>query len=411
GTDAIEGIFLDLSKIKVLHLGPRAFANMSNPRLLKLYMPEHDGIPIMSTKVYLDQGLEYLPEELRYLHWYEYPLKSLPLDFEPENLVALNLPYSKVKQIWDGKKDASKLNYIDLHHSNKLIRIPEPSEIPNLEKINLWNCTNFAYIPQYIQNFSNLGTLCLSGCESLRCFSSNIHFASSIKIDFSFCVNLTELPQILGNIKELNLRKTAIGEVPLSIERLTSLEVLDVSHCTRLKRLSTSICKLKSLCRLELQHCSELESFPEILEEMECLEYINLSWTPIKERHLQLNALDGLQLYCQLPSSAADLNEFKSVAFSGCKNLVLPLLLPVLSSVRSLDLRDCGITKIPKEIGSLSSVEVLDLSGNKFESLPASVKQLSQLKCLYLRNCNMLQSIPELPLRLERLDARNCKRL
>ncbi|KAH9727753.1 Disease resistance-like protein DSC1 [Citrus sinensis] len=442
GTDAIEGIFLDLSKIKVLHLGPRAFANMSNLRLLKLYMPEHDGIPIMSSKVYLDQGLEYLPEELRYLHWYEYPLKSLPSDFEPENLVALNLPYSKVKQIWDGKKDASKLNYIDLHHSNKLIRIPEPSEIPNLEKINLWNCTKFAYISQYIQNFSNLGTLCLSGCESLRCFPSNIHFASPIKIDFSFCVNLSEFPQILGNIKELNLRKTAIGEVPLSIERLTSLEGLDVSHCTRLKRLSTSICKLKSLCRLELQHCPELESFPEILEEMECLEYINLSWTPIKELPSSIERLGRLtalvvwncskldslpesfgnlkslkdlnaigSAISQLPSSAADLNEFKSVAFSGCKNLVLPLLLPVLSSVRSLDLRDCGITEIPKEVGSLSSMEVLDLSGNKFESLPASVKQLSQLKCLYLRNCNMLQSIPELPLRLERLDARNCKRL
>lgn len=77
---------------------------MSNLRFLKLYMPEHDGIPIMNSKVHVDQGLEYLPEKLRYLHWYKYPLKSLPSDFDPENLVALNLPYSKVKQIWEGKK-------------------------------------------------------------------------------------------------------------------------------------------------------------------------------------------------------------------------------------------------------------------------------------------------------------------
>ena len=67
-------------------------------------MPEHDDAPIMSSKVHLNQGLEYLPEELRYLHWHEYPLKTLPSNFEPENLIELNLPYGKVEQIWEGEK-------------------------------------------------------------------------------------------------------------------------------------------------------------------------------------------------------------------------------------------------------------------------------------------------------------------
>ena len=104
GTDKVEGMFLDLSKITSIHLSPQAFANMPNLRFLKFYMPEHNGVPIMISKVHLDQGLEYLPNELRYLHWHEYPLKALPFDFEPENLVKLNLPYSKVVQIWEGKK-------------------------------------------------------------------------------------------------------------------------------------------------------------------------------------------------------------------------------------------------------------------------------------------------------------------
>ena len=77
---------------------------MCNLRLLRFYMPEYNGVPIMSSKVHLDQGLEYLPEEMRYLHWHQYPLKTLPFDFEPENLIELNLPYSKVEQIWEGKK-------------------------------------------------------------------------------------------------------------------------------------------------------------------------------------------------------------------------------------------------------------------------------------------------------------------
>ena len=93
-----------MSKIRDIHLACGTFTSMSNLRLLKFYMPNRDGFPIMSSKVHLDQGLEYLPEELRYLHWYGYPLRTLPSNFDPENLIALNLPYSKVEQIWKGEK-------------------------------------------------------------------------------------------------------------------------------------------------------------------------------------------------------------------------------------------------------------------------------------------------------------------
>lgn len=61
-------------------------------------MPEHDGVPRRSSKVYLDRDLDYLPQELRYLHWHEYPLKTLPLDFNPENLIELKLPYGKIQR-------------------------------------------------------------------------------------------------------------------------------------------------------------------------------------------------------------------------------------------------------------------------------------------------------------------------
>ncbi|KAK9201023.1 hypothetical protein WN944_016224 [Citrus x changshan-huyou] len=94
GTDAIEGIFFDLSKINYLHhLSSHAFANMSNLTLLKFYMPESYGVPVMSSKLHLDQDLEYLSKKLRYLHWHEYPLKTLPFSFKPKCLIELNLPY------------------------------------------------------------------------------------------------------------------------------------------------------------------------------------------------------------------------------------------------------------------------------------------------------------------------------
>ncbi|KAH9727027.1 Disease resistance-like protein DSC1 [Citrus sinensis] len=347
GTDNIEGIFLNLSKINDLHLSPQAFAKMSNLRLLKFYMPEHDGVPITSSKVHLDQGLEYLPEELRYLHWHEYPLKTLPFDFEPENLTELSLPYGKVEQIWGGKRKALKLKFIDLSHSQYLIRMPDLSEAPNLERINLLNCTNLVSVPSSIQNFNHL-----------------------------------KFPQISGSVTELILWETAIKEVPSSVGCLTNLQVLSLSQCTRLKRISTSILKLKSLQNLYLIQCFDLENFPEILEKMEYLNYNALGRTKIRELPSTFEKGEGTE--SQLPSSVADRNDLEGL---------------------SLYLRNYALN------GCLSSLEYLDLSGNDFESLPASIKQLSRLRKLHLCYCDKLQSIPELPLSLKWLDASNCERL
>ncbi|KAK9199806.1 hypothetical protein WN944_014999 [Citrus x changshan-huyou] len=443
GTDAIKSIFLDLSKIEEINLDPRVFSNMSNLRLLKFYISGHFDISKMSSKVHLQQGLEYLPEELRYLYWHGYPLKTLPLDFVPQNLIELNFPYSKVEQIWEGKKKAPKLKYVDLNHSTNLTRIPEPSETPNLERMNLWNCTGLAHIPSYVQNFNKLGNMIMAGCESLRCFPQNIHFISSIKIDCYKCVNLREFPRISGNVVELNLMCTPIEEVPLSIECLPNLETLEMSFCYSLKRLSTSICKLKSLRSLDLSYCINLESFPEILEKMELLEEINLEEASnIKELPSSIENIEGLKQLkltgCtklaslpeslgnlkslerldagllaipQAPSFIVDLNKLETLSLFECRGLVLPPLLSGLSSLKKLELRDCEIMEIPPDIGSLSSLEILNLSGNNFESLPTSISQLSRLRWLYLANCIMLQSLPELPPLLVVLGASDCKRL
>jgi len=92
---------------------------MSSMRLLKFYVPkfyEIEKLPSMSTeeqlsysKVQLPNGLDYLPKKLRYLHWDTYPLRTLPSNFKPKNLVELNLRFSKVVQLWEGEKVSSVL--------------------------------------------------------------------------------------------------------------------------------------------------------------------------------------------------------------------------------------------------------------------------------------------------------------
>ncbi|KAJ6855080.1 disease resistance protein RPS6-like [Populus alba x Populus x berolinensis] len=59
-------------------------------------------------------GLEYLPNELRYLQWIGFPSKSLQPSFRAAHLVELHLWESKLVKLWTGVKDVGNLRTIDL---------------------------------------------------------------------------------------------------------------------------------------------------------------------------------------------------------------------------------------------------------------------------------------------------------
>ena len=52
----------------------------------------------------LAEGLQISANELRFLCWYHYPLKSLPENFSAEKLVILKLPKGEIKNLWHGVK-------------------------------------------------------------------------------------------------------------------------------------------------------------------------------------------------------------------------------------------------------------------------------------------------------------------
>lgn len=82
---------------------------MCNMRLLKFYhnsslsWKNPTGFISKSTLQSCD-GLQSLPHKLSYLHWHGYPWESLPSNFAMENLVQLEMPFSQVKELWDGVK-------------------------------------------------------------------------------------------------------------------------------------------------------------------------------------------------------------------------------------------------------------------------------------------------------------------
>ena len=61
-------------------------------------------------------SIEYLPNELRLLDWPEFPLSSLPSNFRPQKLIALNMPQSQVildkfLEVWSFLSIYTSLNY------------------------------------------------------------------------------------------------------------------------------------------------------------------------------------------------------------------------------------------------------------------------------------------------------------
>nr|XP_023903114.1 TMV resistance protein N-like [Quercus suber] len=196
-TEAIQAIILNSygeERVQNYEAFPKALSKMYNLRLLII------------NGVHIPTGLDYLSNNLRYLHCHGYSSKCLPSSFQPEKLVALTLWRSEIEYLWEGIKYLDKLKVIDLRYSRKLIWTPEFSG--SLERLYLWGCINLVKIHPSIGKLSRL-----------------------IVLDLGFCCSLINLPSMSS--------------------KMESLELLNLYGCSKLKEIEFGGI-LKSLSKLYL---------------------------------------------------------------------------------------------------------------------------------------------------------------
>jgi Leucine-rich repeat (LRR) protein len=267
------------------------------------------------------------------------------------------------------------------------------------------NGTAIEELPSSIGCLRELIYLDLVGCNRLKNLPSAVSKLGCLeKLDLSGCSSITEFPKVSRNIRELYLDGTAIREIPSSIECLCELNELHLRNCKQFEILPSSICKLRNLRRLNLSGCLQFRDFPEVLEPMDSLRYLYLEQTRITKLPSPIGNLKGLA--CLEVGNCQYLEDIECLV-----DLHLPERDMDLKYLRKLNLDGCSILEVPDSLCWLSSLEVLDLSGNNFKTIPISINKLFELQYLGLRNCKRLESLPELPPRLSKLDVDNCKSL
>ncbi|KAL1075426.1 hypothetical protein V6Z11_D11G362500 [Gossypium hirsutum] len=365
-TEIIEGMIIDNKResSKMLNLSVHAFSKMKKLRLLRvLCLSECDDI-------------KFLSNELRLLDWKGYPLRSLPSSFQPDNLVALLLPYSHIQQLWKGNRPLCKLKMMNLEGSQNLIKTPDFTTASNLEVLILEGCTKLVDVHPSIAVLKSLKVLNLRDCKSLKSLPTKIGMESLETLILSGCSSLVRFPEIDGKMERL--------------------KTLDLSGCYRVENLSENLQQAKFLENLDLSETAITEP-PSFIFQF---------------KNLKVLSFNGCKRSSKLQQNLPSL--FKLIR-RGRTNSMAPMLpsLSGLSSLRELNLRDCSLCEgdIPSDISGLSSLKFLDLKGNNFISIPASIIRLSKLNYIRLSDCKMLKSLPELPTSTEDVWIDGCSSL
>ncbi|KAF2617621.1 hypothetical protein F2Q68_00041399, partial [Brassica cretica] len=398
----VRGIFLNMNEMKrEMSLDSSTFEPMHDLRYLKIYS---SGCPQQcrpNNKINLPDGLNFPLKEVRYLHWLEFPLKELPPDFNPCNLVDLKLPYSKIERIWSDDKDTSKLKWVDLNHASNLRFLSGLSKARNLQRLNLEGCTKMETLPHDMQHMRSLLFLNLKGCTSLNSLPE-ISLVSLETLILSNCSNLKEFRVISQNLEALYLDGTSVKKLPLDIIILKRLALLNMKGCTKLKEFPDCLDDLKALKELILSDCSKLQHFPANGESIKVLETLRLDATGLTE----IPKISSLQCLClskndqiiSLPDNISELYQLKWLDLKYCKSLTsIPKLPP---NLQHFDAHGCcSLKTVSNPLACLTTTQqicstFIFTNCNKLEmSAKKDISSFAQRKCQLLsdaqNSCNV----------------------
>ncbi|XP_034903991.1 TMV resistance protein N isoform X2 [Populus alba] len=355
GTEVVEGLALDVRASEAKSLNTGSFAKMRCLNLLQI------------NGVHLTGSFKLLSKVLMWICWFECPLQYLPFDFTLDNLVVLDMQYSKLRELWKGKKILNKLKILNLNHSQFLVKTPNLHS-SSLQKLRLEGCSSLVEVHQSIGNLKSLIFLNLKRCRSLKILPESIGDVKSLKrLNISGCSQLEKLPECMGDMESL----TELLADGIKNELLPSF--VHLKYVRKLSLCGYIFCRDSPSPTSWVSQISSWLSLSSTSWPLPVLSLIIAS-TVLNRKHLLPTSFEWRSLKC-LKFSNSGLSD---------------------RTTNCVDFR------------GLSSLKELDLSQNNFSSLPSGIGFLPKLSMLSVRECIKLVSISDLPSNLDCLNAFRC---
>ncbi|CAN6582729.1 unnamed protein product [Malus baccata var. baccata] len=328
GTEEVEGLALT----EDICLSTVAFANMKKLKFLKL------------SYVKLMGEYKHLPKELIWLCWRGFSLKSIPDDFfDQPRLVVLDMQSSKLVKVWEGSKSLQKLKIINLTYSIYLKKLPDFSQVPNLEELVLVRCESLSEIHPSIGHLKRLSLVDLTCCRMLTSLPREFYKSKSVEtLLLGYCSNFRELHEDLGE--------------------MLSLRILEAVHTT-IRQVPPSILRLKNLTHLSLQRD---------LGSLISLQYLDL----------------GENYFHTLPSLSG-LSKLETLSLTGCTNLHTISDLP--TSLKFLCAFNCPALETMPNFSEMSNMRKLEVSDSpKLTEVPGLENSLNSMTLIDMQWCTNL---------------------
>ncbi|CAI9282564.1 unnamed protein product [Lactuca saligna] len=337
-------------------------------------------------------------------------LRSLPKTFQANNLVALEMPYSKIVQLWEGgeRKVLNKLRFLDLSYSK--LSTFDLGLTPNLETLTLRQCSDLVELHVAI---GCLKLTCVD-LEGSRLRTVDLGLAPNLEtVILSECHNLVELhmPDRCLNLRSLLLSNSKLSTLNIGLTpNLMSLDLKNcyylgdfhmAGECLKLTKLDISHSKLRTLNlgltpnleKLDLDNCYCLE---ELYMADECgkLAYLTISHSKLRTLNLgltpNLEKLDLDNCYCLEELYMAD--ECGKLAYLTISHSKLRTLnLGLTPNLENLDLDNCYCLEELHMADECGKLAYLKISDSKLRTL--NLGMTPNLKKLDLHHCYCLEEL------------------
>ncbi|KAK9930727.1 hypothetical protein M0R45_027755 [Rubus argutus] len=240
GSNKVKGIRVELLREDEICLSAKCFKKMKNLQLFININARFSG------------EVDYLPNQLRFLDWPGFPLQSFPSDFNPQKLVELNIPYSRIKRLGQGFKNLQNLKSLSFGSCPKLVpfsnkveytEVPTPTSNSKISRYGKAISSERESDDEHRQGnlaFPRLGGLDVRGCNIWDCgFLMTLGCASTLRVMDLSANNFVTLPACISkfiNLEELKLidckRLQQVPKLPPNMKKL------HVSGCVSLERIS-----------------------------------------------------------------------------------------------------------------------------------------------------------------------------